>query len=145
MMIYLGSDHAGYALKLKIKDYLERHQIECVDLGAESFQAGDNYPDYAKRVCGEVLSVPNSKGILICGTGAGMCVAANRYKGIRAVCPFNVRTAGLARKDEDANVLCLGGRVMCPFKAKLMVKKFLNTGFEGGRHLVRIQMLDNMQ
>ena len=141
-MIYLGSDHAGYDYKEVIKSYLTKQGLEYIDLGTNSIVSVD-YPDFASQVTAQVSTVPNAKGILICGTGMGMCIAANRIKGIRAVAPYSVKTAKLAREHNNANVLCLGGRIMIKFKLLRILKAFLTTHFsEGERHIIRIEKLD---
>ena len=142
-MLFIASDHAGFILKEKLKRHLLKSKIEFTDLGTNSSISVD-YPDYAKILCNEVINLPNSKGILICGTGIGMCITANRFKGIRAVLPFNIATAKLSRSHNNANVLCLGGRLISYFKALLLLKTFLNTSFlNEERHITRIEKIDN--
>ncbi|MCK9575245.1 MAG: ribose 5-phosphate isomerase B [Clostridia bacterium] len=142
-MLFIASDHAGFVLKEKLKKYLVKIKIDFTDLGTNSGISVD-YPDLAKLLCNEVLCLPNSSGVLICGTGIGMCITANRFKGIRAVLPFNVATARLSRSHNNANVLCLGGRVISYFKALRFLKTFLKTPFlNEERHINRIEKIDN--
>lgn len=141
-MIYLASDHAGYLTKLKVISLFEKHQIEFKDLGTNSTDSVD-YPDYAKILADNVLNTPNSVGILICRTGIGMSIAANRHKGIRAALCRSKKDAMLSRQHNNANVLviCAGG---CCLKRKQIIHTFLNTEFEGGRHLKRVEKLDEI-
>jgi len=127
MKIYLGADHAGFELKEKLK--LSFKIYEFIDLGNKVFNRKDDYPIFASRVAKAVSKSKNNLGILICGSGQGVCIAANKVKGIRASLAENVRDAYLARKDDNSNVLCLQGRYITLNKAKNIVKKFLETKF----------------
>jgi len=139
--IYLGSDHAGFEVKEKLKKYLDQKQIPCEDLGAYSLTPVD-YPDYALPVARKVAKEKNAKGILICGTGAGMVMAANKVKGIRAAAGYDEYSAKMSRRDNDANILGLRAR-FCPFtKIKKIVSAWLNTPFSGEeRHQRRINKI----
>jgi len=137
-MIYLASDHGGYNLKEKIKKYLEKLNKDFVDLGTNSIESV-SYVDYAKTLCEVLLKEPENIGILICKSGIGMSIVANRYKGIRAGLCYNKTMAKLCRKHNDCNVLVLNGK---EFNYKAIVKNFLTTSFEGGRHLDRINSID---
>ncbi len=141
-MIYIASDHGGYLTKLKVISLFEKHQIEFKDLGTNSTDSVD-YPDFAKILAENVLQDKHSVGILICRTGIGMSIAANRYKGIRAALCRSKHDAVLARQHNNANVLVIkaGG---CCCKRKAMIQAFLNTPFEGGRHAKRVQKLDEI-
>ncbi|MBI5388997.1 ribose 5-phosphate isomerase B [Candidatus Woesearchaeota archaeon] len=136
-MIYLGSDHAGFELKEKIKIFLKGMNAKAEDVGTFS-EASVDYPDYAQKVAKKVVKDKDSKGILICGTGIGMCIAANKVKGVRAALCYDHYTAEMARKHNNANVLCMGGRTTTQAQAKELVETFLNTAFEGGRHTRRV-------
>ena len=134
--VVIGSDHAGLELKEHIKALLkDAYDVE--DVGTNSEESCD-YPDYAIKVAESVLK--NDKmGILICGTGIGMCMTANKVHGIRAALATDAYTAEMARKHNDANVLCMGGRTTSPEDAEIIVHNFLTTEFEGGRHQKRVQ------
>lgn len=140
--IYLSSDHAGIDLKSLCCNYLKEHKKIFHDLGTYDSQSC-HYPDYAQLVCEHVLD-NNGLGILICGTGLGMSMAANRYPGIRAALCSNEYLAQMARRHNNANVLCLGARVLGPDLSLAILETFLNTRFEGGRHQQRISMLDHL-
>ena len=137
--IYLGSDHAGFDLKEKIKEFLLSKGFDVVDVGTDSKQSCD-YPIFAKKVCEEVLK--GGCGILICGTGIGMSMCANRFKGIRAALCTNEYMAKMSRAHNDANVLCIGARIIGESLTLEIVERFLETRFEGGRHRRRINMMD---
>lgn len=137
-MIILTADHAGYELKEYIKTFLDKCKEDYFDCGAYDLNPNDDYPDYVKIAVPKVLEDSNNCGIFICGSGIGMNMSANRYKGIRAVCANDYTTAFLARKDEDANVLTLGARIVSKKMAIKIIKVFMSSEFEGGRHLRRI-------
>lgn len=143
MRVYIGSDHAGFQLKDIIKSFLQQNmEAELIDLGTFSEESVD-YPDYAREVCEKITENGGSYGILICGTGIGMCMAANKHKGIRAVDATSEHMAEMSRKHNDANVLCLGGRMLEPELAKQIAKTFLMTQFENDdRHKRRISKLE---
>lgn len=142
--IALGADHGGYELKNIIKTHLIKRGIEVVDFGTNGPESV-NYPDYAHPVCEAVTSGRCLRGILVCGTGIGMSLAANKHRGIRAACCSETFSARLTRMHNDANVLCLGGRVIGPGVALDMVDLFIDTEFEGGRHAKRIEMVMDLE
>lgn len=139
MKIAIGSDHGGFDLKahLVAKLQLDGHQV--IDLGCNSINSVD-YPNFADAVCGQVRGGNAECGILICGTGIGMSLAANRYRDIRAALCHDEFTARLSREHNNANVLCLGGRVLGLGVAEAIVEKWLASDFSGGRHQMRVNM-----
>lgn len=143
-MIALGSDHGGYALKEEIKHYLEAKNIPVKDFGAYTPEAID-YADIAYPVAGAVASGECERGILCCGTGIGISMAANKVKGIRAACCSDCFSAKYTRLHNDANILCMGGRVVGAGLAQMMVDLFLETSFEGGRHKSRIDKITEIE
>ena len=141
-MIALGCDHGGYELKQEIKKYLEAKEIPYKDYGCESLQSTD-YPIYAKRVAHAILDGECEKGILICGTGIGISITANKFKGIRAALCSDCFSAEATRLHNDANILAMGGRVVGPGLAVKIVDTFLNTPFSGEeRHKRRIEQME---
>ena len=138
--IFLSSDHAGYKLKENIKLFLDKKKIRYTDLGPYSSDKVD-YPDYAHKVAKKVKTNNNHAGILICGSGMGMNIAANRHKNIRAAQCFNLKSTKLSRLHNDANIITLGSRLLTEKNALNCVSVFLNTKFEGGRHLKRIKKI----
>lgn len=141
--VAIGSDHAGFALKEAIKKVLETLGVEYVDLGTYSEESTD-YPDYAAAVALEVQR--GNRGILCCGTGVGMSIAANKFKGVRAAVCNNPLAAELSRRHNDANVLAMGGRVISDFQTvPEIVKTWLETPFEGGRHQRRIDKIKQFE
>lgn len=143
MNIALASDHAGFALKEKIKEYLEEKNIEYIDLGTYSEESVD-YPMYGK-LCGEAVRVGRAdRGIACCGSGIGISIAANKVKGIRCALCTSVEMAELSRRHNNSNVLAMGGRLTDHNLALQITEKWLNTEFEGGRHKRRTDMLDEM-
>ena len=143
-MIAIGSDHAGYELKEQIKKYFEEKKIEFNDFGTFSSQSCD-YPIIAEKVGKSVSNKESEKGILICGAGIGMSIAVNKIKDVRAALCYEPELAVLARKHNNANVLCMGGRFTNFEKAKEIVKVFLNTDFEGERHQKRIDLIKKIE
>lgn len=143
-MIALGSDHGGFALKEEIKAYLAKQGIEVRDFGSFSPQAVD-YADIAYPLAKAVAAGECEKGILCCGTGIGISIAANKVKGIRAACCSDCFSARATRMHNDANVLCMGGRVVGPGLACQMVDEFLSASFEGGRHQRRVDKLTALE
>ncbi len=143
MKIALGADHAGFELKEKIKEFLQDAGHEVLDLGCHSTDSVD-YPVYGAKVAKAVLQGEAERGILVCGTGLGMSMVANRFPGIRAALCHELFTARMSRLHNDANVLVLGGRVIGDVLALEMVKVFLETPFEGGRHLRRVNQIDEL-
>ncbi len=139
--IALGADHAGFRTKEVIKDFLRRHGYTFDDAGTQSEQSVD-YPDYARAVAQRVSSGAAQVGILVCGTGIGMAITANKVSGIRAATVHDVSTAHLAREHNDANVLALGARVVSDDVAVSIVSEFLSTPFGGGRHQPRVDKIN---
>ena len=140
LRIAIGSDHAGFSLKEKLKQWLIELGYEVRDFGTMSEEAVD-YPDIAFKVAREVSKGGFDRGILICGTGIGMCIAANKVIGIRAALCWDKRSAELSRKHNNSNILCLGGRVLREREAMKIVDAWLTTKFEGGRHLRRVRKI----
>lgn len=139
-MIIMASDHRGYELKEQLKTFFNEENIITIDVGTYSKEPVD-YPDFAKSGVDKVLENKNNVGIFICGTGIGMSMAANRNPKIRAALCMTPEMAMLARKDNDANVLCLPARFIKKRKAIAIIKVFLTTSFEGGRHARRIKKI----
>ena len=142
--IVIGSDHAGYNLKLKVKAHLEARGIEVLDVGTDSPESC-NYTVFANAVCEAVTSGTAPLGILVCGTGIGMSMAANKHPGIRAACCENTFSARMTRMHNDANVLCFGERVVGQGLACDLADVFVDTAFEGGKHATRIAMFDEIE
>jgi len=138
--ICIASDHAGYVLKEKIKDYLIKKSISVIDLGPNNEDSVD-YPDYAKKVAKRLIVGKSDSGILVCGSGAGMAITANKFKGIRAVQCYNKSSTILSRQHNNSNIICLGSRLLKYKDAFKYVTYFLNTEFEGGRHQKRINKI----
>lgn len=142
-MIAVGCDHAGYELKNELIRHLKDRGFEVADLGTYSTDSCD-YPDYAKKVCEEVVSGRAEKGLLVCGTGIGMSMAANKVRGIRAAVLTDEFSAQATREHNDANVLCLGARVLDTERAVKLLDIFLDTPFsEGANHIRRISKLED--
>ena len=139
--IYLGADHRGFPLKEKLKRWMENNYIAYEDLGNLTLEPTDDYPDYAEKVARRVIK-DNTFGILLCGSAQGVCVAANKVKGIRAVTPSNIKEARLAREHLDANVICIAEMFIHFHLAKQMIKSFLTTPFsEAPRHVRRLNKI----
>lgn len=143
-MIAIGSDHGGFALKEEIRKHLEEKGIPYKDFGVYEEKSVD-YPVIAKTVCQSILSGEADKGILCCGTGIGISMAANKIRGIRAALCSDYFSAKYTRLHNDANVICFGGRVMGPGLACELVDVFLATEFEGGRHARRVALLSELE
>jgi ribose 5-phosphate isomerase B len=143
MRIALGADHAGVALKSQIKQLLDERGIEYTDFGTDSTESVD-YPDYASTVAREVAAGRFDRGILFCGSGIGMAMAANKVPGIRAASVVDERSAQLSREHNDANVLSLGERLTPPDLARCIVNLFLDTPFAGGRHQRRVDKISQL-
>lgn len=143
-MIALGADHGGFRLKEAIIEYLKKNGIEYRDYGCFSEESVD-YAVYAKKVADAVASGEADKGILCCGTGIGISIAANKVKGIRAAVVTNEFCAEMTRRHNDANILAMGGRVISPETAVKLTDIFLNTEFEGGRHERRIAQITKIE
>ncbi len=141
MKIAIGSDHAGFELKEKVKAQLAESGVELEDVGTASMESVD-YPDYAEKVAVKVRDGKVDRGILVCGTGIGVCISANKVHGIRAALAWEPEVARMSRLHNDANVLCLSGRYMDPGVARAVVKTWLETPFEGGgRHQRRVDKM----
>ncbi len=142
--ITIGSDHAGYALKIKIIAHLKEMGWEVIDVGTDS-EASCDYPVFADAVCKNIQNGTTKLGILICGTGIGMSMAANKHRGIRAAACSDVFSARLTRAHNDANILCFGERVVGYGVACDLVDAFLSTEFEGGKHQRRVEMFMQLE
>ena len=142
MKYFIGTDHAGFAVKPFIIEYLEKKGIEVEDLGTYSSESVD-YPDFAHKVAEAVLANEGTKGILVCGSGIGMSLAANKHKGIRAALCHDAYTAEMARRHNDANILCFGERVIGVGVIESILEAWLSHEFEGGRHERRVKKIDN--
>ena len=136
--VSLASDHAGFNLKERIKKFLIKKKIKVIDLGPKNNNSVD-YPDYAKKVARNVSSKKSNMGILVCGSGTGMAMSANKFKKIRAVVCYNKASTRLSRQHNNANIMALGSRLTKKTNAIKLVNIFLNTKFEGGRHLRRVK------
>lgn len=142
--IALGSDHAGLDFKNKIKKYLEENKYIVDDVGTHTHDSV-HYPDYAKKACDQVIKGKCDKAILICGTGVGISIAANKINGIRAVVCSDSYSSRMARAHNDSNVLALGSRVVGLELAKDIINIWLNTEFEGDRHLSRLELIEKLE
>ncbi len=142
-MIYIGCDHGGYILKPELLKYLDSNGFEYVDLGCSGEPV--DYPDIAKAVCEKVLENEENRGILLCGTGIGISIAANKIKGIRAALCADWYSAKYTRLHNDANVICMGGRTTGAGSAAEMLDVFLHTEFMGGRHAVRVNKIKELE
>ncbi|MDU3117835.1 MAG: ribose 5-phosphate isomerase B [Finegoldia magna] len=140
MKIAIAADHGGFELKDSMVEYIKSLGNEVMDLGTNSADSVD-YPDYAKKVCEEIQQGDSDLGILICGTGIGMSLAANKFEGVRAACVSDVYSAKMSRNHNNANVLCIGARVIGDEVAKLIIKTFLENEFEAGRHQRRVDKI----
>ena len=138
--ICIASDHAGYKLKENIKDFLIKKNVSIFDLGPMNENSVD-YPDYAKKVANRVKANKSDIGILVCGTGTGMAISANKIKDIRAAVCYNNQSTRLSRLHNNANIISLGSRLTKKNTAIKLVSIFLNTKFEGGRHLRRVKKI----
>ena len=138
--IIIGCDHAAPELKNTVRDHLIARGFDVEDVGVHT-TASCHYPDIARKVCSKIQSGEREMGILICGTGIGMSMAANKHTGIRAACCSDTFSARLTRAHNDANVLCFGARVVGAGLALELVDAFVNTAFEGGKHQTRVDMV----
>jgi ribose 5-phosphate isomerase B len=141
--IAIGADHAGYMLKEQVKAFLKSKDIDFKDYGTFKIESCD-YPEYAYKVGQAIVNGEADLGILICGTGIGMSITANKIKGIRAALVHDEQTAKLSRQHNDANVLCMGGRILEEEAALKIVDVWLNTSFEGGRHEKRLKLINQL-
>lgn len=140
-IIALACDHAGYPLKEEIRQHFEKNEIDYIDFGCFGLESV-NYPEYATKLCTSIQEGRCDLGILVCGTGIGMSMAANKHKGIRAACCSDTFSARMTRMHNDANVLCMGARVVGAGLAIDMTELFINTEYEGGRHQKRVDMVN---
>jgi ribose 5-phosphate isomerase B len=146
MKVLIASDHAGFDLKKYMIQELSAvvRDLELIDLGPDTSTKSVDYPDYSRKLCEALTAGKGEYGILICGSGQGMAMQANRFKGIRAALCWDLPSAKFSRLHNDANVLCLGGRLI-PFGYAIEIAKlWLETTFEGGRHLARIKKFDEL-
>ena len=144
MKVIVGSDHAGFAAKQALVEELKKMGHSVTDAGTEGIESVD-YPDFAIQVGRAVAEAEAERGILICGTGIGMCMTANKIKGVRAAVVTDAFTAEMSRRHNDANVLCLGARVLTQQKIEELARIFLEAQFEGGRHAGRVQKIKNLE
>lgn len=146
MMLFIGSDHAGFELKSQILESLRLEQRSVEDCGTNSTTSCD-YPEFAQKVAQKVLATPGSRGVLICGSGIGMSMAANKVKGIRAACVSEPQSAALCRQHNDAQILCLGARIISRERALECVRAFLSAEFDAShpRHQRRIDQMTQME
>ena len=142
-MIAIGCDHGGYALKLEVIRYLVERGLDYTDFGCGGEKV--DYPDIAEKVCAKITGGECDKGILLCGTGIGMSMCANKIKGIRAAVCGDTYSAKFTRLHNDANVLCMGGRVTGAGLALEIVGEFLDNGFEGDRHVARLEKMMKLE
>lgn len=144
-MIIISCDHAGYDYADKLMKFFSDKKVEYKYMGPKELDPKDDYPDFIDPACHEVEKSADNVGIFICGSGVGANIVANRHSGIRAVCAQDYTLAYLARKDEDANVLTLGARLISFRTAVKIIKMFLTSEFEGGRHIRRIEKLRTLK
>jgi ribose 5-phosphate isomerase B len=142
--IIMACDHGGLELKNVIRDHLMSNGVEVLDIGTYKNESC-SYPDYAKALCQKIQNGEFELGILVCGTGIGMSIAANKHKGIRAACCSDTFSARMTRMHNNANVLCLGGRVVGAGLACDMADLFVNTEYEGGRHNARLAAIEDIE
>jgi ribose 5-phosphate isomerase B len=146
-MLYIASDHGGFKLKEALKEYLVKLKVAYKDCGPKKYQADDDYPDYAKLVAEKVSKRPEIDiGILVCRSGQGVCIVANKFKGVRAALVWNTVEAKLSRNDDMTNVLCLPADVVSPHMAGLIVEKWLETPYsKDERHARRIKKIEEIE
>ncbi|MBI4980783.1 RpiB/LacA/LacB family sugar-phosphate isomerase [Candidatus Woesearchaeota archaeon] len=143
--IYLGADHAGFELKEQLKKWLGHHQIEYEDLGNKILDPNDDYPDFAALVAKKVVR-EGTYGILVCGSAQGMCIASNKFKGVRAVVPFSLKEARLAREHNDANIICISGWFHTHHYSTKLLRRFLETPFpKEERHVRRLNKIRKLE
>ena len=145
MKIALGCDHAGYVLKESVLEFLKAKNIEVIDLGAYEYNKDDDYSDFAFRVAGAIADEEADAGVLICGTGFGISIAANKVPGIRAVPCYSPESARMAKAHNNANIITLGGNVLKPDEVPAILDSWLSTEFEGGRHLRRLNKISQAE
>lgn len=144
MKIAIGADHAGYEVKEQIKTQLAEMNLDVVDLGTNSAESVD-YPDYGAKVGQFVAEGAADEGIIVCGSGIGICIAANKIHGVRAAQAWNAETAALARQHNDANVLSIGARVLSSEEIPKIINAWFSAKFEGGRHQKRIDKISSLE
>ena len=144
MKIALASDHAGYAQKERLKSVLDELGLDVEDLGAASEESVD-YPDYARKVAELVAKGEAEQGVLVCGSGTGMAITANKVPGVRAAVAWSEETARLARQHNDANVLAIGARTTPPDEIPSIVRAWFTTTFDGGRHAERVEKIKQVE
>lgn len=144
MKIAVASDHRGVEMKSKILDMIRGHGHESLDYGPNAAESVD-YPDYASKVAAAVSEKKIDRGILICGTGIGMCIVANKFEHVRAACVNDQLTAELSRRHNDANVMCLSADLIGAQSLGRMIESWLKTEFEGGRHLRRVEKIAEIE
>ena len=142
--IVLGADHGGFELKNTIKSHLENKGYDIIDVGTNSADSCD-YPIFASKLCQKIQNGEAERGILVCGTGIGMSIAANKHKGIRAACCSDTFSARLTRLHNNANVLCIGARVVGAGLGIDLVEEFVNAEFEGDRHIKRLSLIEDIE
>lgn len=145
MKIIVASDHAGFSLKVVVIEYLRSSKYEVLDLGTDDATSSVDYPDYAKKVAKEVSSNSGTLGILLCGTGIGMSITANKFRGIRAASVSDTFSARMSRMHNNSNILCMGSRVVGNGLALDIVEAWLNAKFEGGRHANRVDKISEIE
>ena len=138
--VSIASDHAGFEMKKKIMEHLKNNDFSLIDRGPDSSESVD-YPDFANKVCNDLVDKDANRGILICGSGQGMAMVANKHKGIRAALCVNQEMAELARAHNDANILTIGARLVDESTAISCVDKFFSTPFDGDRHIKRVNKI----
>jgi len=140
--IAAGADHGGYAIKEAVVRGLRSQGHEVIDVGTDSAETSVDYPTFAHRVAAMVAAGEVERGLLVCGTGLGICMAANRHHGVRAADCFTPHLAEMSRRHNDANVLCLGGRLLSEDEAWAIAEVWMSTPFEGGRHQRRVELIE---
>lgn len=144
MKIAIASDHAGFPLKLEIVKYLEGQKVDVMDLGNEGIESVD-YPDFAEKVAESVSHREVDSGILICGTGIGMSITANKFKGVRAAVVSDLVSAQMSKEHNNANILCFGARILDPQKAQQIVRAWYEAKYAGGRHDNRLKKIQEIE
>jgi ribose 5-phosphate isomerase B len=145
MKILIASDHAGYSLKTALVEHLKSAGVDVVDMGTSDASMSVDYPDYAKKVASQIAGQNENMGILICGTGVGMCITANKYRGVRAALAGDTFSARMSRLHNNANILCLGSRVIGKGLAIDIVDSWLGAEYEGGRHSKRLDKISDLE
>jgi ribose 5-phosphate isomerase B len=142
--IAAGADHGGYAIKEAVVRRLRLQGHEVVDIGTDTSETSVDYPSFAHRVAAMVASGEVERGLLVCGTGLGVCMTANRHRGVRAAVCITPHLAEMSRRHNDANVLCLGGRLLGEDEAWAITEVWMSTPFDGGRHERRVELIDDV-